>query len=141
MKAPPSGAAGESHNLVRSATVLTHRRPSETGPAVEALIEIARAADSTPARVALAWVQQRPGVTSTIIGARTLEQLEDNLAALQLQLSAEQIARLDTLSTPQLNFPFDFIKRSAAFSSSGATVNGVAAVTNPLSPKSEQDRF
>jgi aryl-alcohol dehydrogenase-like predicted oxidoreductase len=108
---------------------------------IDALIGIAREADSTPARVALAWVQQRPGVTSAIIGARTLEQLEDNLAALELQLSAEQLAKLDTLSTPQLNFPFDFIKRAAGFSSSGAQVNGIAAPINPLSPKSEQDRF
>ncbi|HEX4051601.1 MAG TPA: aldo/keto reductase [Steroidobacteraceae bacterium] len=108
---------------------------------IEALVSIAREADSTPARVALAWVQQRPGVTSTIIGARTLQQLEDNLAALQLQLTAEQIAKLDALSTPQLNFPFDFVKRAPVFSSSGASINGIAAAVNPLSPTDEQDRF
>ena len=108
---------------------------------IDALAEIARTAGSTVARVALAWVQQRPGVTSTIIGARTLEQLEDNLAALELQLSPEQLGRLDGLSAPQLNFPFDFLKRAAGFSSSGTTINGVAAPVNPLSPKNEQERY
>src|SRR5277367_3870938 len=45
---------------------------------IDELISIAGELDSTPARVALSWVQHRPGVASTIIGARTLEQLEDN---------------------------------------------------------------
>lgn len=55
-----------------------------TDKAYDLLDEMARIAkelDTTVARVALAWVQSRPGVTSTIIGARTLAQLEDNLAA------------------------------------------------------------
>ncbi len=108
---------------------------------IDAIAKIARDARSTPARVALAWVQSRPGVASTILGARTMQQLEDNLAALDLHLTAEQTAVLDELSTPQLNFPFDFVKRAAAFSSSGTTINGVAAPTNPLAPKNEQDSF
>ena len=55
---------------------------------VDALEVIAKAHDSTVARVALAWVQAQPGVTSTIIGARRLAQLEDNLKALEVKLSA-----------------------------------------------------
>ncbi|HTW75685.1 MAG TPA: aldo/keto reductase [Steroidobacteraceae bacterium] len=108
---------------------------------IDALLQIAQEAGSTPARVALSWVQNRPGVTSTIIGARTLEQLEDNLAALDLRLLPQQTARLDELTAPQLNFPFEFVKSAAAFSSSGTVVNGVSAPVNPLAPKSEQDRF
>jgi hypothetical protein len=46
------------------------------------------------ARVALAWVTSRPGVTSTILGTRTVEQLDDNLGAAQLELEPEQVARL-----------------------------------------------
>jgi hypothetical protein len=86
-------------------------------------------------------VQHRPGVRSTIIGARTLEQLQDNLAALDLTLTPAQSARLEELSRPQLNFPYDFVKRAAGFSSSGTTINGVTAPVNPLSPKSEQERY
>jgi diketogulonate reductase-like aldo/keto reductase len=108
---------------------------------IDAMTEIAQETGSIPARVALAWVQNRPGVTSTIIGARTLAQLDDNLAALDLKLTPGQAARLEALTTPRLNFPSDFVKRAAAFSSSGTMINGVAAPVNPLAPRTEQDRF
>ncbi len=52
------------------------------------------------AQVALAWVRDRPAVTSVILGARTLEQLTDNLAAAGLHLSEEETARLDAASDP-----------------------------------------
>ena len=108
---------------------------------IDLMSRIAQEAHSTPARVALSWVQNRPGVASTIIGARTKEQLEDNLAALDLQLQPSQLAALDELTAPQLNFPAQFVKNSAGFSSSGTVINGVAAPVNPLAPKNEQDRF
>jgi aryl-alcohol dehydrogenase-like predicted oxidoreductase len=108
---------------------------------IDALIGIAREVDSTPARVALAWVQNRPGVTSTIIGARTLTQLEDNLAALDLKLKPEHFARLNDLTEPKLGFPFYFVKEAATFSSSGTTINGVTAPVNPMAPTSEKERF
>jgi aryl-alcohol dehydrogenase (NADP+) len=52
------------------------------------------------AQVALAWVTDRPTVTATILGARTLEQLDDNLAAAGLHLTDEEIAVLDKASDP-----------------------------------------
>src|ERR1700742_2254594 len=67
----------------------------KTYAVVDVLEAIAKAHDSTPARVALAWVQARPGVTSTIIGARRMAQLEDNLKALEITLTPEQMATLD----------------------------------------------
>jgi aryl-alcohol dehydrogenase-like predicted oxidoreductase len=66
---------------------------------------IAKAHESTVARVALAWVQAQPGVTSTIVGARRLAQLEDNLKALEVRLSAEELGRLDALTKPTFGFP------------------------------------
>jgi aryl-alcohol dehydrogenase-like predicted oxidoreductase len=66
---------------------------------------IAKAHESTVARVALAWVQAQPGVTSTIIGARRLVQLEDNLKALEVKFSAEELGRLDALTKPTFGFP------------------------------------
>src|SRR3979490_525023 len=60
---------------------------------VDDLDAIATARDSTPARIALAWVQGRPGVTSTIIGARRMSQLEDNVKALEVMLTTEERAR------------------------------------------------
>ena len=58
------------------------------------------------ARVALAWLLQRPGIASVIIGGRRIEQFEDNLEAVTLQLSAEDVARLDAVSQPPLIYPY-----------------------------------
>ena len=60
----------------------------------------------SPAQVALAWLLGRPGVTSVIVGARTDEQLADNLAAADLSLSADETARLEAVSRPPLIYPF-----------------------------------
>jgi aryl-alcohol dehydrogenase-like predicted oxidoreductase len=73
---------------------------------VDVLVEIAVGHGVSPARVALAWLLQRPGVTSLIIGARTDEQLADNLAAAELELSAEEMGRLEEVSRPPLIYPF-----------------------------------
>src|ERR1700736_694685 len=62
---------------------------------IDNLEVIAKAHDSTVARVALAWVQAQPGVTSTIIGARRLSQLEDNVKALAVKLTPDELAKLD----------------------------------------------
>jgi aryl-alcohol dehydrogenase-like predicted oxidoreductase len=73
---------------------------------VDALVEIAEAHDHTPAQVALAWLLRRPGVTSLIVGARDEAQLTDNLAATDLDLTPEDMARLDALSRPPLLYPY-----------------------------------
>jgi aryl-alcohol dehydrogenase-like predicted oxidoreductase len=73
---------------------------------IEVLVEIAEGHDVSPARVALAWLLARPGITTVIIGARREEQLADNLAAADLQLSAEEMARLEEVSRPPLLYPY-----------------------------------
>ena len=73
---------------------------------VDALVAIAEAHSVSAARVALAWLLGRPAVTSVVIGARSSEQLADNLAAADLVLSAEERARLDTVSAPPLLYPY-----------------------------------
>jgi aryl-alcohol dehydrogenase-like predicted oxidoreductase len=55
---------------------------------------VAEAVDATPAQVALAWLSARDGVTAPIVGARTVEQLEENLAAATVELTDEQVDRL-----------------------------------------------
>ena len=97
---------------------------------VDELNIIAKAHGSTVARVALAWVQSRPGVTSTIIGARRLAQLEDNLKALDVKLSAEEVGRLDALTKPTLGFPQSMQPFFPAIHNGGTSVNGISA---PLS--------
>jgi aryl-alcohol dehydrogenase-like predicted oxidoreductase len=99
---------------------------------VDVLEEIAKAHDSTPARVALAWVQGRPGVTSTIIGARRMTQLEDNIKALEVTLTTEERARLDALTQPTFGFPQNMQSMFPSIHHGGATVNGVSAPTSPF---------
>jgi aryl-alcohol dehydrogenase-like predicted oxidoreductase len=108
---------------------------------IDALASIAGELGSTPARVALAWVQGRPGVTSTILGVRSLEQLEDNVAAIDVALRPEQRATLDKLSEPILPFPVNFVKNvGPTVSHGGATVNGVTAPPWPYAPKNDAER-
>jgi aryl-alcohol dehydrogenase-like predicted oxidoreductase len=94
---------------------------------VDELNIIAKAHESTVARIALAWVQAQPGVTSTIIGARRLAQLEDNLKALDVTLSAAEFGRLDELTKPTLGFPQSMQAWFPAIHNGGTTVNGVSA--------------
>jgi aryl-alcohol dehydrogenase-like predicted oxidoreductase len=86
---------------------------------------VAAALGTTPAAVALAWVQARPGVASTIIGARRLDQLDANVAALDLRLSPEHVQALDAVSAPVLGFPMTFLGGAVNFMHNGLTVNGV----------------
>jgi aryl-alcohol dehydrogenase-like predicted oxidoreductase len=108
---------------------------------IDELLHIASTHHTTAAAVALAWLQRRPGVASTIIGARRLDQLEQNLAALDLVLSAEQVATLDKLSQPVLNFPANFLKAANMFMHAGATVNGEKSTVWPLAPASDAERY
>jgi aryl-alcohol dehydrogenase-like predicted oxidoreductase len=73
---------------------------------VDVLVEIADGHGVSPARVAVAWLLARPGVTTVICGARNDEQLADNLAAANLQLADDERARLDEVSAPPLIYPY-----------------------------------
>jgi len=72
---------------------------------VDVLVEIAEGRGVSAAQVAIAWLLGRPGVSTVVIGARTDEQLADNLAAADLELSEEERARLDEVSAPPLIYP------------------------------------
>ncbi len=73
---------------------------------VDAVVDIAKQRGVSGAEVALAWLLGRPGVTSVIVGARTDKQLEANLKAADLVLSAEETARLDAVSRMPLAYPY-----------------------------------
>jgi aryl-alcohol dehydrogenase-like predicted oxidoreductase len=72
---------------------------------IDVLVEIAEGRGVSAAQVALSWLTERPGVASIIIGARTEEQLADNLKAAELELSGDERARLDEVSAPRLIYP------------------------------------
>jgi aryl-alcohol dehydrogenase-like predicted oxidoreductase len=67
---------------------------------VETVEAIAKDAGCTPSQWSLAWCASQPGITSPIIGPRTMEQLEDNLGALEVTVTGEQLERLDEVSAP-----------------------------------------
>jgi len=72
---------------------------------VEKLREIGRQHHASPAQVALAWLLSRPSVTSILVGASKMSQLQDNLGAVSLVLSADELATLDTLTEPRAIYP------------------------------------
>lgn len=69
---------------------------------------MAEAIDRTPSQVALSWVRAQPRVIP-ILGARTLNQLQDNLGCLDFELTPEQLHELDRLNAPALHYPHDFL--------------------------------
>jgi diketogulonate reductase-like aldo/keto reductase len=71
---------------------------------IDELIAIGKSHDANAAAIALAWVRSRPGVAAPVIGIRTLAQLDANLAALDVVLSVDEIAKLDALSSPPATF-------------------------------------
>ena len=99
---------------------------------IDALLKVAEEVGASPAAVALAWVQGRPGVSSTIIGPRRVDHLIDNLGALDVTLNDDQIAALDEASTPTLNFPAPLRDISAALGFPGTTIDGVRMPTSTL---------
>lgn len=79
---------------------LAERKTDAVWDVVDALAPMARARGCTMAQLALAWVVGRPGVTSPIIGPRTMGQLEDNLGALAVTLTEDDLKRIDGLVPP-----------------------------------------
>ncbi|GAC1550595.1 MAG: aldo/keto reductase [Polyangiales bacterium] len=76
-----------------------------------AVEKVAKQREASLAAVSLAWVLARPEVTSAIMGARTEKQLDDNLAAANVKLTAEDVKELDDASKPEWGYPYDFIGR------------------------------
>ena len=72
---------------------------------VELLQSIAKKHSASVAQVALAWVMQRPFVNSVLIGATTIEQLEDNLGAAGIVLDDDDVSQIDTLTAPTPSYP------------------------------------
>jgi aryl-alcohol dehydrogenase-like predicted oxidoreductase len=73
------------------------------------VVSVAEDMGCTPSQVAIAWVRQKPNVIVPLIGARSLAQLQDNLSALEVELSSEHLRRLDEVSEVDLGFPHNFL--------------------------------
>ncbi|WP_154794421.1 aldo/keto reductase [Occultella kanbiaonis] len=104
----PSGATRLGENPNRGMEAWDKRNADErTWRVIDAVTAVADEHGVTPSQVSLAWVAAQPGVTSVILGARTLEQLGDNMAAATLALTAEQLDRLTAASAPDIeDYPY-----------------------------------
>jgi aryl-alcohol dehydrogenase-like predicted oxidoreductase len=118
----------------RAASLIRYANDDTYG-ILDALAPIARKYGTTVGRIALAWVHHRPGITSALLGARSVEQLIDNLAALELVLDPEDIAVLDAVSEPKLNFPAALAKNTHANTYTQMHVNGRDYGAAPMSDK------
>jgi aryl-alcohol dehydrogenase-like predicted oxidoreductase len=96
----PTGETRLGENPNRGMEAYDRRSNERTWAIIDAVQKVAEGRGVSMAEVALAWVTDRPGVTSTILGARTTEQLDANLKAADLHLDPEEIAALDTASDP-----------------------------------------
>ncbi len=77
------------------------------------VVKAAKEVGCTPSQAALAWVRQQPGVIVPLIGARTLDQLKDNLGALDVRLDESTMQRLSDAAPIELGFPHDFLSGPA----------------------------
>jgi aryl-alcohol dehydrogenase-like predicted oxidoreductase len=105
---PSSDPTGTRKNVAAANGVLTERALDIADVVKDVAAEVGR----SPAQVALAWTLLNFAVTSPIIGARTLSQFEDNLGALDVELTAAQRARLNEVSAIDLGFPHEMLSRA-----------------------------
>jgi len=116
--------------------------PESTLVVLDRLATIAETRKVPVAAIALAWVMARPGVTSTITGARTPDQLENNLQALTITFSEEEINYLDEVTMPVLGFPVVLNNTMGLhIGQGGTTVNGKTSVRFPILPQSDEDGY
>ncbi len=103
----PSGATRLGEDPNRGMEAYDRRGTRRTWDVIDAVQEIADRRGVSMAEIALAWVGDRPAVASTILGARTTEQLETNLRAADLHLSSDETAALNVASDPQpADYPY-----------------------------------
>ena len=104
----PTGATRLGEDPERGMEAWEGRNAQErTWQVVDAVREIAGAHGASPSQVALSWLGARPAVTSVILGARTVDQLVDNMAATDLRLTSKETQRLNDVSAPRMDdYPY-----------------------------------
>lgn len=106
MTAPPEGTRIEAATRQGWSESWDTYDNEHTWAVLDALLAVAQDCGKTPAQVALQWLLARPGVTAPIVGARNLQQLEDDLGAVGWTLPDEHLDRLNTVSAPQKMYPY-----------------------------------
>jgi len=110
----PSGATRLGENPARGIEAYDLRNTDRTWAILAVVRAVAAARDTTMSQVALNWARGRPGVTSVLLGARSVEQLTDNLAALSWELNDNEVAALNEVSAPGIPiYPHGFMEAYA----------------------------
>jgi aryl-alcohol dehydrogenase-like predicted oxidoreductase len=126
------------HNADRGAMVDSFLN-DQTYAIIDELEIVANAHETTVASIALAWVRAQPAVSSVIIGARRLSQLDDNVRAVDVTLGADELARLDALTKPTFGFPHNMLEMAPGIINGGTTVNGVSGpISGYVMPAGDQ---
>jgi len=113
--AAPAGATRLCEDPNRGVEGYARRNVERTWRIVEAVEAVASELGVPPARVALRWLADRPGVAAPLLGARTAEQIADNLLAADVTLSEDQRSRLDEVSAPPTpDYPYRLLAENAA---------------------------
>jgi aryl-alcohol dehydrogenase-like predicted oxidoreductase len=108
----PTGATRLGEDPERGVEAYDKRATERTWAILDVLRHVAETTGVTMSQVALAWVSAQPAVSSTILGVRTLEQLEDNLGAADLELTTDHLVELDEVSAPVTpDYPYGVIGR------------------------------
>ena len=113
----------------------------KTWAILDELEKVAKDRGCSVPQAALAWVRQKPGVHSTIIGARRMSHLEDNMGSLDYELTQAQMKALDDVSQPKLNFPHDFLDFVTDGIQNSTTVNGKESNEWGAGPSDHSERW
>ena len=97
----------------KSINAMTGKLTAKNLDVADVVVEVARELGCTAAQLALAWTLKNPAVCSPVVGVRTSAQLEDNLGALAVDISPEQLVRLNAVSAVPSVFPMDMLKGPA----------------------------
>jgi aryl-alcohol dehydrogenase-like predicted oxidoreductase len=128
------------HRPDRAAFALGPLADERTYDIVERASDVARGLGIPTATLALAWLKAQPHVTSTIIGVRSIEQLDANVGALDVRLDAEALRLLDAVSRPRLPFPSELLAMMGRVAYGGTTIDGKEYAATPYAPKDDADR-
>jgi aryl-alcohol dehydrogenase-like predicted oxidoreductase len=110
----PTGATRLGEDPARGIEAYDPRNTERTWHIIDEVTAVGEAHGASPAQAALNWVRRRPGVSSVILGARTVAQLDDNLAALKWDLTDDETDRLTKISAPGMpDYPYGFIENVA----------------------------
>ncbi|CAB4441402.1 unnamed protein product [Rhizophagus irregularis] len=118
----------------RNQAIAGHFKHEQNWKILDEVVAISKEINRSPVQVSLNWIQQKPGVTSPLIGARTVSQLEENLKSLEFKLTPEQMKRLDDVSQPtgrEVPFPYSMTDSFDVFIGKNMQVpNKFASIVN-----------